>query len=191
MFPSENEYRAERSSFLATIESLTPDELENGPTLCAGWAPRDVLGHLLGVDEKVTEYVKAGGNVHKANARLVERFRALDRDELLARAREWAERPALLSRIASFGLLGDLSVHHQDVVRGLGRHRDVPEPSARAILREGMILGAPKLRRYRVEPTDTGRAFGRGQVVRGTAEALGMWLGGRRAVESELVFGDR
>ena len=190
MFPAENDYRAERRAFLATIESLTPDELEHGPTLCASWAPRDVLGHVLGVDEKITEYVRTGGNVHKANARLVERFRALDRDELLARAREWAASPALLSRMGSFGLLGDLAVHHQDVVRGLGRHRDVPEASARAILREGMVLGAPKLRRYRVAPPDTGGAFGRGQVVRGTAEALGMWLGGRRAVEAELVFGD-
>ncbi|HVF04585.1 MAG TPA: maleylpyruvate isomerase family mycothiol-dependent enzyme [Frankiaceae bacterium] len=191
MFPAENDYLAERRAFLATVESLTPEEFETGPTLCAGWAPRDVLGHLLGIDEAVTEYVKAAGQINKANARLVERFRALDRDALLARAREWAEHPALLSRAASYGLLGDLAVHHQDVVRGLGRRRDVPPASARAILREGTIMGAGKLRRYRVEATDTGRKIGRGQVVRGTAEQLGMWLTGRRSVEPELVFAGR
>ena len=189
MFPGETDYRSERRAVLATMESLTAEELESGPTLCEGWAPRDVLGHLIGIDEAPAEYVKAGGNVHKANARLVERFRALSADELLARAREWAEQPATLSVIASFGLLGDLGVHHQDVIRGLGRRREVPPKVAAAILREGMVLGAPKLRRYRVEATDTGRQVGRGQVVRGTAEQLGMWLAGRRSVEPELVFG--
>lgn len=188
MFPAEKDFRAERRAVLATMEALTPEEFESGPTLCEGWAPRDVLGHLIGIDEAPSEYVKAGGNVHKANARLVERFRALSRDDLLARAHDWAHRPATLSLVASFGLLGDLGVHHQDVIRGLGRRRDVPPPIAKAILREGMILGAPKLRRYRVEATDTGRKIGRGRVVRGTAEQLGMWLAGRRSVEPELVF---
>lgn len=190
MFPAEKAFRAERRAVLATMESLTPEEFESGPTLCEGWAPRDVLGHLIGIDEAPAEYVKAGGNVTKANARLVERSRAKSRDELLARAHDWAHKPAALSLIASFGLLGDLGVHHQDVIRGLGRRRDVPPPVARAILREGIVLGAPKLRQYRVEPTDTGRKIGRGRVVRGTAEQLGMWLAGRRSVEAELVFAD-
>lgn len=189
MFPGEKDFRAERRAVLATMESLTPEEFESGPTLCEGWAPRDVLGHLIGIDEAPAEYVKAAGNVHKANARIVERMRTLSREQLLDRARDWAERPATLSLVASLGLLGDLGVHHQDVLRALGRRREVPPPVAKAILREGMILGAPKLRRYRVEATDTGRKVGRGQVVRGTAEQLGMWLAGRRSVEPELVFG--
>ncbi|MDQ1712519.1 MAG: hypothetical protein QOE45_1969 [Frankiaceae bacterium] len=188
MFPGERDYRAERAAFLSTVESLTPEEFEHGTTLCAGWAPRDVLGHLIGIDEAPAEYVKAAGNVNKANARLVERFRALDRDALLDRGREWAAKPAFLSLTASYGLLGDLAVHHQDVLRGLGRSREVPPPIARAILREGTVFGLKKLRRYRVEPSDTGRAIGRGQVVRGTAEQLGLWLAGRGSVEPELVF---
>jgi uncharacterized protein (TIGR03083 family) len=163
MFPGANDFRAERRAVLATMESLTPEEFESGPTLCEGWAPRDVLGHLIGIDETPAEYVKAGGNVHKANARIVERMRTMSREQLLERARDWAARPATLSLVASWGLLGDLGVHHQDVLRALGRRR--------------------------VEPTDTGRAVGRGQVVRGTAEQLGMWLAGRRSVEPELVFG--
>lgn len=188
MFPGERDYRAERAAFLATIESLTKEEFEAGTTLCAEWAPRDVLSHLIGIDEAPAEYVKAGGNVNKGNARIVERFRALDRDALLSRAREWAARPALLSLIGSYGLLGDLAIHHQDVLRGLGRSREVPPAVGRAILREGMLFGFTKLKRYRIEPTDTGRAVGRGTAVQGTAEQLGMWLAGRRSVEPELVF---
>jgi uncharacterized protein (TIGR03083 family) len=188
MFPGEKDYRAERRAVLATMESLTREEFESGATLCEGWAPRDVLGHLIGIDEAPLEYVKAAGNVTKGNARIVERMRNLSSDELLARARTWAERPAWTSIAVSYALLGDVAMHHQDVLRGLGRHRDVPPPSARAILREGTVLGVTKLKDYRVEATDTGRKVGRGRVVRGTAEALGLWLAGRRSVESELVF---
>lgn len=188
MFPGEKDYRAERRAFLATVESLTPEEFGHGTTLCEGWAPRDVLSHVVGIDEAPAEYVKAAGNITKANARIVERMRKLSREELLERARRWAEQPAILSLTASYALLGDLSIHHQDVLRGLGRRREVPAYAGRAMLREGMLFGAAKLRRYRVEPSDVGRALGRGTAVRGTAEQLGMWLAGRRAVESELVF---
>ncbi len=190
MFPGERDYRAERQAFLATIESLTPDEFEHGKTLCTEWAPRDVVGHILGIDEAPLEYVKAFGNIGKGNARLVERFRALSRDELLDRLRRWAAKPAFLSLTASLGLFGDLAIHHQDVLRGLGKTRDVPPAAGRAMLREGLVLGgAKRLRTHRIVPTDTGRALGRGQVVRGTAEALGLWLAGRETVEAELVFG--
>jgi uncharacterized protein (TIGR03083 family) len=188
MFPGEKDYRAERRAFLATVESLTPEEFEHGTTLCAEWAPRDVLSHLLGIDEALPEYLKAAGNVNKGNARIVERMRGLTRDELLDRARDWAAKPAVTSLIASYGLLGDLAIHHQDVLRGQGRSREVPPPIGRAILREGTLFGLKKLRRYRIEPTDTGRPRGRGPVVTGTAEALGMWLAGRRSVQPELTF---
>lgn len=188
MFPAENDYRAERRALLATMESLSEDEFENGTTLCAGWAPRDVLSHLLGIDEALPQYVKRLGNVNAANAAIVERMRNLSREELLAKARQWAEKPAWTSLVASYGLLGDLGVHHQDVLRGLGRHREVPPAVARAILREGTILGIKRLNGHKVVATDTGRTVGRGRVVRGTAEALGLWLSGRRGIDAELVF---
>lgn len=42
-FPGEDALRAERSAFVGTVSALAPDLFETGPTLCAGWAPRDVL----------------------------------------------------------------------------------------------------------------------------------------------------
>lgn len=189
MFPGEKDYRRERAAFFATVESLTLDEFESGKTLCAEWAPRDVLAHLLGIDAAPLEYVKALGNVGKGNDRLVESMKDLSRDEMMERGRRWAEQPAFLSLTASYFLLQDVSVHHQDVLRGLGRSREVPEACAKAILREGLLFGGRKLRKYRIVPTDFGRAMGRGQVVRGTTEQLGMWLAGRHSVAAELVFG--
>ena len=74
MFPGEKDYRAERRAVLATMESLTREEFESGTTLCEGWAPRDVLSHLIGIDESIPEYVRKTGNVTKANNAIVERF---------------------------------------------------------------------------------------------------------------------
>ena len=84
--------------------------------------------------------------------------------------------------------LGDLGMHHQDVLRGLGRTRDIPDPIRAAILREGMVLGAKTLMAHKVVPTDGGRSVGRGPVVRGTSEALGLWLAGRKGIDAELEF---
>lgn len=189
MFPGEKDYRAERKALFATMESLTLDEFEHGKTLCTEWAPRDILAHLIGIDDAIPEYVKAFGNVSKGNEVIVARYKPMTAEQLLERGRDWAEKPAILSLMGAYGLLGDVSVHHQDVLRGLGRTREVPEASARAILREGLLFGAKKLRKYRLVPTDFGRPLGRGQVVRGTTEQLGMWLAGRQTVAAELVFG--
>ena len=187
-FPGESAYRAERLGLLDTLESLTDEELDGAPTLCEGWAPRDVAAHLLGVDNELGEYVRARGNLHKAHAAMVEKARRFDRPALMARMRTWATSPALISRTASALLLGDLAIHHQDILRGLGRSRVIPLASRDAILREGAFLGAPKLLRYRVVPDDGGRAIGRGREVRGSSEALGLWLAGRRSVADDLEF---
>jgi hypothetical protein len=89
-------------------------------------------------------------------------------------------------------LIGDVSVHHQDVLRGLGRTREIPPEVAAAIFREGVILSTGTKRnllRYRVEPTTRGgRPLGRGRRVRGSSEAIGLWLAGRKGLEAELEF---
>jgi uncharacterized protein (TIGR03083 family) len=189
-FPGEADLRAERHAVIATMESLTDDEFESGPTLCAEWAPRDILAHLMGIDSGMLEYVKAPGQIRKANQAIVDKARPMSRDRLMNRARHWADKVAPLTRATALFYLGDTSVHHQDVLRGLGRTRDVPDAARAAILREGVVLGSKKLLSFRVEPTDGGRAMGRGTVVRGTSEALGLWLTGRAGIEPELEFQD-
>lgn len=119
----------------------------------------------------------------------MERLRAWSREELLARGRALASSPRWGSRVTAVGMLGDNAVHHQDVLRGLGRTRMVPPASAGAILRTGVLLGGRRLLEHRVTPTDGGRALGHGRPVSGTREALGMWLAGRDSVVAELRFG--
>lgn len=189
-FPAEAELRDERQAVVATLESLTDDEFESGTTLCEEWAPRDILAHLMGLDFGLLEYAKAPGQIAKANGAIVDKARAMSRSRLMNRARNWADKPAPLTRVMAVFFLGDLAVHHQDILRGLGRTRDVPDACRHAIMREGLVLGARKLLTFRVEPTDDGRSIGRGTVVRGTSEALGLWLTGRAGLEDELEFAD-
>lgn len=190
--PGDDDLRAERFAILATLDELTDEEFDHGTTLCEGWSPRDVLAHLMGVDSSLHEYVKAKGNINAANEAIVERARSQPRDRIMHRARHWAEKPAPLTRVAALFYLGDTAVHHQDILRGLGRSREVPPACRAAILREGVVLGGRKLLDHRVEPTDGGRAMGRakgsGTTVRGTSEVLGLWLTGRVGLEDELEF---
>lgn len=187
-FPLEDVYRSERADFVATIESLDDDDFDHGETLCEGWAPRDVLAHLMGIDTMADAYVRAGG-IGRGNARVVAAYRGRTRSEITERAHRWAAEPALTTRIASAFFLGDLCVHHQDILRPRGRGRDLDPQASAAILREGVVLGARRLLSHRVVPTDGGRPLGRGTPVTGTREALGMWLTGRRGIEADLEFG--
>ena len=189
-FPAEVDLRAERAAVVETMASLSDEEFESGPTLCTEWAPRDILAHLMGVDTGLLEYVKAKGNIGAGNAAIVAKARSMPRDRIMNRAHHWAAKPAPLTRVSAIFYLGDTAVHHQDILRGLDRTRDVPDPCRAAILREGVVLGGKKLLSFRVEPTDGGRAMGRGTVVRGTSEALGLWLTGRAGLEPELEFED-
>jgi uncharacterized protein (TIGR03083 family) len=190
--PGEKALRTERAAFLATVSDLSEQEFDAAPTLCEGWAPRDVLAHLIGIDAEPGAYLRAAGRVGTANARIVQRAREHSREEMLRRAERWAAKPAPHARAAALFLLGDLGVHHADVLRGIGRrHLEMPRPVAAAMLREGFVLGINRALRYRVVP-DGGRAVGLPgrPVVRGTAEALGMWLAGRNSVADELQFAD-
>lgn len=188
MLPGERALREERSAIVATMQSLTPDEFESAATLCQDWSPRDILAHVMGVDRALPQYFRAGGWVSTGNEIIVRKSRAKTRDQLLAEAEDWLARPAPWTRMAAAWLLGDNAMHHQDVLRPLGRSRDIPDASANAMLREGAFLGARRLLHYRAEPTDGGPSLGRGQVVRGTREALALWLAGRQGIEAELEF---
>ncbi len=188
--PAERALRDERAAFVATVSELSPREFDSAPTLCEGWAPRDVLAHLVGIDSQPATYLRTGGRVGAANARIVRAGRQQTREQLLASAERWAAKPAAHSRAAAWFLLGDLGIHHSDVLRGLGRrHLEVPPAVGAAILREGFLLGATRAARYRIKPDGRGAIGLPGRpVVRGTSEALGMWLSGRTSAADELQF---
>jgi uncharacterized protein (TIGR03083 family) len=196
-----SELRAERHRLIATLDGLTDEEFSSGPTLCDAWAPCEVLGHVIGIDYFLGSYkdillsnpVKAGPKINAANDATARRIGRLPRKRLMEWAAHWADHPSVTTRLGAPILLGDLGVHHQDVLRGLDLTREVPDRVATAILREGLQLSVWLNRRslrHRLVPTDGGRPIGRrtSPEVRGTREALGMWLTGRDSVATELVF---
>ncbi|GAA3200095.1 maleylpyruvate isomerase family mycothiol-dependent enzyme [Actinocorallia longicatena] len=196
------ELRAERHRLIVTLDALTDEDFDHGTTLCAGWSPRDVLGHVIGLDYFLASYrtvligspLSAGARINAANGAQAERVRAMSRTRLMQWARHWADHPTATSKIAVPVILGDLAMHHQDVLRGLGLKREVPDRAASAILLEGLQLSVWMNRRslrHRIVPADGGRPVGRrgAPEVRGTREALGLWLAGRDSVAPELHFG--
>ncbi|MFH8508192.1 maleylpyruvate isomerase family mycothiol-dependent enzyme [Streptomyces flaveolus] len=195
LLPLDNELRAERNRLLRTLDALPDEVFEAGPTLCAGWSPRDVLGHLIGVDHPLNSY-RPWLCLAAANDRQVRRVRHMSRHRLMAEAREWAKHPAWSSRLVSLIALGDLAVHHQDIVRGIGLDREIPPSVPSFILWDGAMLSSHsnlRIFNYRVIPTDGHPPLGspgflRCTEVLGTREALGMWLSGRDAVIPELRF---
>lgn len=189
-FPAEAAARRERAGFMATIEGLTDAEFSSAPTLCAGWAPRDVLAHVIGTDQ-ASPYLRRGLRIDRVNATITDRSRHRSRADLTQAGHRWATKPSTFGRAVSLFLLGDLGIHHQDVLRGLERTRDVPEEVSAAIYRAGAVLSLRLNRRvlhHRLIPTP-GRPRGRGPTVSGPREALGMWLAGRDTAAAELVFG--
>ncbi|MEU4806923.1 maleylpyruvate isomerase family mycothiol-dependent enzyme [Actinosynnema sp. NPDC023587] len=193
--PLEQELRAERRRLIVTLDQLSDDAFESGRTLCAEWSPRDVLGHLLSVDRFAGTYLSCGPFFHAANRKQVERARRLTRNGLMARARTWADRPSLSSRIGAVITLGDLAIHHQDIVRGLGLRRDLPATVPTFILWDGALLSLStnlRILRYRLVPTDGYPEIGTrspcAREAHGTREALGMWLAGRDSVTDDLAF---
>lgn len=191
-FPYEDDLRRERTRFMDTIESLTDEEFEHGRTLCEQWTPRDVLAHVIGTDRMLSYFKPSGLTVNRTNAKMVRDARSLSRAELTKRGRQAAGNPALGGRTWAWLLTGDCVMHHQDVLRGLGKPHDLPDESGRFIFREGTVWSWPfgaKLLRHRVIPaTPGGKPRGRGRKVYGTTEALSMWLAGRDSVASELEF---
>lgn len=193
--PLENELRAERQRLLRTLDALSDDLFDSGPTLCVGWSPRDILGHLLGVDRPLASY-RPWLCLAAANDRQVRRARGLSRRTIMAEAHEWAVNPAWSSRLFTLIALGDLSVHHRDIVRGVGAEQDMPSAVPSYILWEGAMLSSRsnlRIFRYRLIPTDGHPPLGppahlRAPEVLGTREALGMWLAGRDGVSGELHF---
>jgi uncharacterized protein (TIGR03083 family) len=193
--PFENELRAERFRLIETLEGLTDEEFDSGRTLCARWAPRDVLGHVLGLDHALATYLPYRFRINTANQSQADRVRRMSRDRLMKWAGHWAATPSTTGRLGAPLFLGDLAVHHQDILRGLGREREVPGAVATAIFREGLQLSLwlnRRVLRHRLVPTDghrpVGLPGGQGRHVRGTREALGMWLAGRDQAAADLDF---
>jgi len=171
---------------------LTEDQW-NVPSLCPGWAVRDVVVHLAYHTHR-SGLKETFPNLEKTTAMMVERENASSRDGLL---RWLSSRPAPTER-KSRGTLAELVIHQQDIRRPLGLPRDYPEDALRSSLdlcttRSGNIFVIDRRfrlgRGLRLVTTDLAWTLGKGPEVRGTAADILIAIAGRRTALPDL-YGD-
>ncbi|HTT87365.1 MAG TPA: maleylpyruvate isomerase family mycothiol-dependent enzyme [Acidimicrobiales bacterium] len=174
----------------------------DAPSLCRGWAVRDVLGHMgLGhtvpMPAMVARIAKYGFNVTKASfnesktmfegksAEAVRRFW----DEVMVAQHPMKGIAKLIPARAGFL---DHLVHNQDIRRPTGAARTIPsERLLRAlelVRTEGTPMFNPKrtVRGLKLVASDLGWGAGDGPVVEGPGEAIVMAGAGRAAALDDL-----
>ena len=186
-----------RKDFADLLDSLSEEQL-NGNTLCAGWTPMDVAGHVvsfveLGLPAMMFSMAKAGFNVDKAWKANATKYKAMGRDAISAALREKAGKSAPIPSFSAGISFMDVAVHTQDVRRGLGLEGSLDEDVLRASLdwvtthKQRKTHVDPKdIEGLRLEATDMDWSWGEGALVSGPAEAILMGIN-RRDVSAELT----
>lgn len=186
--------RAERADLAVLLKSLTPEQWQT-QSLCAGWAVRDVVAHMLSYEELsvaglARRFARGRLRLDRANAVGLTDSAALDQRQLIDLL-DRNTRPRGLTR--GFGsriALLDAVIHQQDIRRPLGIPRDVPADRLVPALNFSRIarpIGVPRrIRGLRLVTTDLGWTAGRGPEVRGPGEALLMAISCRPGVVDEL-----
>lgn len=193
---------AERTDLLQVLESLTPDQWEV-PSLCARWRVRDVAAHVVSATDYSLSGVMLGMVRHRG-----------DFDAFMGpygRKRGSAPIPTILSqfracvdsrrtppRTPAATVLTDNVVHHQDIRRPLGMHRQVPQERLLRCLEHvlaqdetggpgGRFVGGKRAVNLNLRATDIAWEAGAGPVVEGPGEALLLAMTGRLAAVDELT----
>ena len=185
---------AERSDFADFLETLHPEEWQ-APTLCEGWNVRQVVAHVISYDtaaplELAANFARAGFRPARVNDLQVRALADWTPEQLIDFLRTHLRPRGLTAGFGGGIGLSDCLIHHQDIRRALGRHRDIPSDRVREAL--SVALRAPVLpaRRnangLRMCATDFAWTLGDGPEVTGTGEALLLALAGRPAALEHL-----
>ncbi|MBC6470408.1 maleylpyruvate isomerase family mycothiol-dependent enzyme [Actinomadura alba] len=185
--------KAERLGLADLLDDLEDHEWE-AASLCSGWTVRDVAAHLtlstgsplLGT---IRDVIRARGDFNRMEAdKARERAARFEPAELVAhiRATAGSARRSLGSR--PLDPLVDMLVHGQDIVRPLGRVREMPVERAIAALDHVRVDISPaygarkRLRGTRLVATDVEWSAGKGpDEVRGPVGDLLLVATGRAA----------
>lgn len=181
--------RTDLADFLATLE---PVEWE-AASLCEGWRVRDVVAHVMSFDD-----VSLLGMLRRAirarfvniNQVYVDELASLSTEQLLDRLRAHLRPQGLATTFGGRLALLDVTIHHQDIRRPLGKPRQIPAERLRCVL--GDAVRSPELpgrrlaRGVRLAPTDLDWSHGSGPEVTGPAEAVLMAITGRASAIGEL-----
>jgi uncharacterized protein (TIGR03085 family) len=189
--------KLERAALADTLESVGPD----APTLCTGWATRDLAAHLL-VRERhpIAAAGILGGPLAGYAERRQKSIAKRNFAELLAQLRNppvWSPTSNPLADEA-FNLL-EMYIHHEDVRRAQPgwRPRAIDPGLSNALWSVVRRTGRLALRRFQaavvIDAPEHDRisagAGGTEVCVRGKPEELAMFLSGRQAVADVTLTG--
>jgi uncharacterized protein (TIGR03083 family) len=182
------EISAERRELAAVFADMDA-ALWDGPTLCAGWRPREVLAHMtmpfrLSKRQFVAGLCAARGNFNRMADRYARRAAGeFTSDQLVDCLRDNAE---FDWKPPGGGLVGALShdvIHGLDITTGAGLDRNVPIDRLRIVLdaikpRQIKYFGVD-VDGIRLQATDLDWSYGSGTEMRGSAQDLLLVLCGR------------
>lgn len=182
---------SERRAFADTLETLTAEQWAT-PSLCEGWAVKDVAAHLLvGPTTSMREFMVAMAtsrfDFDSANRKLTATRADRSTGELVALIREHADSRFTPPRQDWRAPLMDLFIHRLDCLVPLNIPSDRPLAPWTDIL--GFLVEPATQRLFTKRPTsdvtlaatDVNWSHGSGPRVAGTAEALGLALARRAA----------
>lgn len=191
---------AERAALATTLAGLDLAQWEHA-SLCPGWRVQDVAAHVISNPQIGWRHLPGMFGRHLGrsyNTMILREVQRLGATETPASILEDFDRYADSRRhvpiTTTVEPLVDVLLHHQDVVRPLGLHREMA-PEAAAVAADRMRLLAPLsgtrrlVRSVRFEATDVAWTRGSGPVLRGPIQELLMAISGRQPDRS-LLEGD-
>lgn len=182
------EISAERRELAAVFADMD-EAMWDGPTLCAGWRPREVLAHMtmpfrLSKRQFLTGLCMARGNFNRMADRYARRVAGESSPEQLVEClRDNAE---FDWKPPGGGLVGALShdvIHGLDITTAAGLDRHVPPDRLRIVLdaikpRQVNYFGVD-IDGIRLRATDLDWSYGSGTELTGAAQDLLLVLCGR------------
>lgn len=183
---------AERTELVDLLSGLKPEEWQAN-SLCQGWRVRDVVAHIMSFDD-----LSLVGMLRRAakarftdiNQVAVDELASLETAQLLDRLRAHLRPTGLATTFRGRLALLDVTIHHQDIRRPLGKPRQIPAERLRCVLHDALLspeLPARRLARgVRLNPSDLDWSHGSGPEIAGPAEAVLMAITGRASALVDL-----
>jgi uncharacterized protein (TIGR03083 family) len=183
---------AERTELADFLASLEPEQWE-AASLCEGWRVRDVVAHVMSFDGvNVLDMLRRAIRARfvDVNQVGVDELAALTTEQLLDRLRAHLRPQGLATTFGGRLALLDVTIHHQDIRRPLGKPRQIPAERLLYVLADAVrspeLPGRRLARGVRLAPTDLDWSHGSGPEITGPAEAILMAITGRAIAIPEL-----
>jgi uncharacterized protein (TIGR03083 family) len=191
---------AESEELGATLDELDDPALDH-PSLCDGWRVRDVYAHMLlgyttPLPSMIVMLARYGFNVPKGSAKGSARYASEHSSEQLRSA--WHDmvdhrvKKGISKVIPAKEGFVDHLIHHQDILRPLGRTRTIGHERLVAALDVmpslgGFVKSKQRMAGLRWTATDVDWHTGTGPEVNGPAESLILLASGRPAPLGEVT----